>query len=150
MLRPSRLGEAYRALRSADEATPLQAGDLELLATAACLTGREAEFLRILERQYRVHDGALIDQGHVVAGLKRLDETMLAVVAGELLPIMTGLLYCSVIDTCRQVYALGRAREWTSAFRACAINSPRWSRSAGRAWCIVPRSCSCRERGPTR
>ena len=41
---------------------------------------------------------------------------MLPVVAGELSPIMTGLLYCSVIDTCRQVYALGRAREWTSAF----------------------------------
>jgi DNA-binding CsgD family transcriptional regulator len=45
---------------------------------------------------------------------------MLAVVAGELLPIMTGLMYCSVIDTCRQVYALGRAREWTAAFsRVC-------------------------------
>lgn len=208
-------GEAYRALQSADEATPLEADDLERLATAACLSGREAEFLRILERQYHVHDGsganaraarcafwlaltfwsrgetgqsnawtsrgqrlvenhdcaergylavavaeqqlheghadaaeatagqavaigesfgdadlmaaarhvqgrALIDQGHVVAGLKRLDETMLAVVAGELFPIMTGLMYCSVIDTCRQVYALGRAREWTSAFsRVC-------------------------------
>ena len=208
-------GEAYHALQSADEATPLQAGDLERLATAACLSGREAEFLRILERQYRVYDDsgdqvraarcafwlaltflsrgetgqsnawtsrgqrliedhdcaergylalavaeqqlrqghadaaaatasqavaigesfgdadlmaaarhvqgrALIDQGHVIAGLKRLDETMLAVVAGELFPIMTGLLYCSVIDSCRQVYALGRAREWTSAFsRVC-------------------------------
>ena len=206
---------AYHALQSADQATPLQADDLDRLATAACLSGRDAEFLRILERQYRVHDEsgeharaarcafwlaltflsrgetgqsnawtsrgqrlvedhdcaergylavavaeqqlreghadaaaataaqavaigesfgdadltaaarhlqgrALIDQGHVVAGLKRLDETMLAVVAGELFPIMTGLMYCSVIDTCRQVYALGRAREWTSAFsRVC-------------------------------
>ena len=44
-----------------------------------------------------------------------LDETMLAVVAGELSPIMTGLMYCSVIGTCREVYALSRAREWTSA-----------------------------------
>jgi ATP/maltotriose-dependent transcriptional regulator MalT len=63
---------------------------------------------------------ALIQQGDVVAGLKHLDETMLAVVAGELLPIMTALMYCSVIDTCHQVYALGRAREWTGAFsRVC-------------------------------
>lgn len=45
--------EAYRALQHADEATPLQADDLERLATAACLSGREAEFLRVLERQYR-------------------------------------------------------------------------------------------------
>jgi DNA-binding CsgD family transcriptional regulator len=28
---------------------------------------------------------------------------------------MTGLMYCSVIEACRQVYALSRAREWTFA-----------------------------------
>ena len=67
---------------------------------------------------------ALIQQGDVVAGLKCLDETMLAVVAGELSPIMTGLMYCSVIDTCRQVYALGRAREWTSAFSSVCEQQP--------------------------
>ena len=81
---------------------------------------------------------ALIDQGDVAAGLKRLDETMLAVVAGELFPIMTGLMYCSVIDTCRQVYALGRAREWTSAFSRVCDQQPEmvafsWS-------CLVHRS----------
>ena len=54
---------------------------------------------------------ALIQRGDVAAGLKCLDETMLAAVAGELLPIMTGSMYCSVIETCQQVYALGRARE---------------------------------------
>jgi DNA-binding CsgD family transcriptional regulator len=59
---------------------------------------------------------ALIQQGHVAAGLDCLDETMLAVVAGELSPIMTGLLYCSVLEACREVQALGRAREWTVAF----------------------------------
>jgi DNA-binding CsgD family transcriptional regulator/tetratricopeptide (TPR) repeat protein len=208
-------GDAYEALLCADQATPLQADDLQRLATAAYLTGRDLEFQRVLERVHRVHaeaddrasaarcafwlaltfvirgevgqsnawiargqrlvededsvergylllpvaehqlrDGqadaahatlsraftigecfedadltaaarhgqgrALIEQGDVLAGLKRLDETMLAVVAGELSPIMTGLMYCSVIDTCRQVYALGRAREWTSAFsRVC-------------------------------
>ena len=63
-----------------------------------------------------------------MAGLKRLDETMLAVVAGELSPIMTGMMYCSVIDTCRQVYALGRAREWTSAFSSVCEQQPEMSR----------------------
>ena len=81
---------------------------------------------------------ALIDQGDVVAGLKRLDETMLAVVADELSPVMTGMMYCSVIDTCRQVYALGRAREWTSAFSRVCEQQPDMSAFTGT--CLVHRS----------
>ena len=49
---------------------------------------------------------------------------MLSVVAGELSPIMTGLMYCSVLDACRQVYALGRAREWVSAFSKVCEGEP--------------------------
>ncbi len=67
---------------------------------------------------------ALIQQGDVAAGLTYLDDAMLAVVAGELTPIMTGLMYCSVIDWCRQVYALGRAREWTSALSSLCERQP--------------------------
>ena len=81
---------------------------------------------------------SLINQGAVVAGLKCLDETMLAVVAGELSPIMTGLMYCSVIDTCRQVYALGRAREWTSAFSRVCAQQPDMIAFTGT--CLVHRS----------
>jgi hypothetical protein len=40
-----------------------------------------------------------------------LDEAMLAVIAGELSPIVTGLIYCSVIETCQKVYALSRDRD---------------------------------------
>jgi DNA-binding CsgD family transcriptional regulator len=211
--------EAYTALLSADHAAPLESNDLDCLATAAFLSGHEAEFGRVVERLYRIHcecdnrpaaarcafwlaltcmlrgesgrsnawtlrgqrlveglecvergylplavaeqqlrEGhadaahaiagqslaigesyrdsdltaaarhaqgrALIQQGDVVAGLECLDETMLAVVAGELLPIMTGLMYCSVIDTCQRVRALGRAREWTAAFSRICEEQP--------------------------
>ena len=208
-------GDAYVALSCADRIATLDADDLDRLATVAYLTGREGEFLQILERLYRAHQAsgalaraarctfwlaityllrgdsgqsnawmargqrlvdagdsveegylaiviasqhvgegrpeaaqetashafqigqsagdadlqaaarhlqgrALIQLGDVSAGLTCLDETMLAVVAGELRPIMTGLMYCSVIDTCRRVHAIGRAREWTVAFsRVC-------------------------------
>jgi ATP/maltotriose-dependent transcriptional regulator MalT len=37
---------------------------------------------------------------------------------------MTGLMYCAVIDTCRRVYALGRAREWTVAFGSVCQQQP--------------------------
>src|SRR5688500_12582949 len=40
--------EAYRDLSGADQATALAADDLERLATAAYLTGRDLEFQRIL------------------------------------------------------------------------------------------------------
>ena len=58
---------------------------------------------------------AAINLGQVTRGVKLLDETMLSVVAGELSPIITGLLYCSIIDACRGAYELNRAREWTTA-----------------------------------
>ena len=226
-------GDAYEALRCADQAAALEADDLQRLATAAYLTGRDGEFCRTQERLHRIcadaDDGAraahcafwlaltslfrgdagqanawiargqrlvagrdcvergyvllaiaeqqlgdsqseaayatasqaaslgerfsdtdliaaarhgqgrsLINQGAVVAGLKCLDETMLAVVAGELSPIMTGLMYCSVIDTCRQVYALGRAREWTSAFSRVCAQQPDMIAFTGT--CLVHRS----------
>jgi ATP/maltotriose-dependent transcriptional regulator MalT len=73
-------------------------GDADLIACARHVQGR-----------------ALIQQGRVQAGLRLLDEAMLAVIAGELSPIMRGLIYCSVIEACQQVFALSRAREWTSA-----------------------------------
>jgi DNA-binding CsgD family transcriptional regulator len=44
-----------------------------------------------------------------------LDEAMVSVTSGELSPLMTGLVYCSVIETCQRVHALGRAQEWTTA-----------------------------------
>lgn len=66
----------------------------------------------------------LIQQGHVLTGLGRLDEAMLCVVAGEISPIVTGLLYCSVLDACRQVYASSRAQEWTNAFARMCEQQP--------------------------
>ena len=48
-------GDAYYALLCADQATPLQADDLDRLATTAYLTGRDLEFQRLLERLHRIH-----------------------------------------------------------------------------------------------
>jgi DNA-binding CsgD family transcriptional regulator len=43
---------AYESLTSADETTPLDSGDLELLARAAYMLGRDDEYLRALERAH--------------------------------------------------------------------------------------------------
>lgn len=82
-------------------------GEPDLIACARHLQGR-----------------ALLHQGHVEQGLALLDEAMVAVVAGELSPLMTGLIYCSVIDSCMQVYALVRARDWTFALSRWCEGQP--------------------------
>jgi DNA-binding CsgD family transcriptional regulator len=82
-------------------------GEADLIACARHLQGR-----------------SLVQQGEIADGLALLDEAMVAVTAGELSPLMTGLIYCSVIEGCRQVYALGRAREWTAALAAWCEAQP--------------------------
>jgi DNA-binding CsgD family transcriptional regulator len=82
-------------------------GDVDLSNCARMLQGR-----------------SLIQQGHVERGLVLLDEAMVAVIAGELSPLVTGLIYCSVIEGCQEIYAFGRAREWTHALARWCEGQP--------------------------
>jgi len=93
-------GDYEAAHAAAAEAAGIgeRCGDLDLVACARHQQGR-----------------ARLQQGQVEAGLALLDETMLTVTAGELSPLVTGLMYCSVIAACQQVYAFDRASEWTAA-----------------------------------
>jgi DNA-binding CsgD family transcriptional regulator len=213
--------EAYQALSRADEEAPLDGVDLERLAIAAYLIGREGEFLATLERAYHayVESGTgrpaircafwlgmrLVQRGelahgsgwlsraqrllereqedcaeggylllptaqrHLAAGdydaaqamaahaaeigdrsgdkdlaalarhlqgrcllaaervedgLSLLDDAMLTVASKQLSPLTTGIIYCSVIEGCRQVYAVDRAQEWTSALAEWCAEQP--------------------------
>ncbi len=213
--------EAYESLASVDQAAPLAAEDLELLATAAYMLGRDEEQLSALERAHQgyldrseslsavrcavwlgvhlmlrrelartagwfrraqrlfeqeerdcVEHGylllatdlqhrasgdleaasaaagaaaeigerfgdadllalALMNQGRylvrqerVEEGLGKLDEAMVAATAGELSPIVTGLVYCSVIDGCQEVHEPRRASEWTAALTRWCDQQP--------------------------
>jgi DNA-binding CsgD family transcriptional regulator/tetratricopeptide (TPR) repeat protein len=227
--------EAHRLLSLADRAAALAGADLELLAMAAYLIGRDEEYLATLERAHDAHRGAgaglraarcafwlglrllfrgeagraggwlararrLVDrercecveqgylllpdsqqqimageieaghlaaeraaaigerfgdpdlvacarhvqgrgrlqQGRVAAGLALLDEVMVAVTGGKLSPLVTGLIYCSVIEGCQQVYALERAREWTSALASWCEEQPELVAFTGT--CLVHRA----------
>jgi len=81
---------------------------------------------------------ALIQQGRVEEGLGLLDEAMVAVTAGELSPIVTGIVYCSVIMGCQEVYAVHRAQEWTAALTRWCQEQPDMVSFSGR--CLVHRA----------
>jgi DNA-binding CsgD family transcriptional regulator len=225
---------AYELLLRADEEEPLGPEDLELLATAAYMLGREDDYVRMLERACQRHaeldnrrraarsafwigmhfamrgqmgpasgwlgraqrllegeedcvergyllmpvafqqqaegdlEGAaataataaeiggrfgdkdlfslavhsqgelLVRAGKPREGFGLLDEAMVAVTEGEVSPIVTGIVYCSVILACEDVYELRRARVWTAALTRWCEGQPDLVAFTGR--CIVHRA----------
>jgi DNA-binding CsgD family transcriptional regulator len=77
---------------------------------------------------------ALIRLGQTTAGVALLDEVMVAVTQGELSPIITGTIYCSVVDACFDMFDLRRAHEWTEALDGWCASQPD----------LVPYRGSCR------
>ncbi len=93
-------------------------GDLEGAAATAATAAEIAERFGDMDLfSLAVHSQGelLVKAGRVREGLALLDEAMVAVMSGQLSPVVTGIVYCSVILACEDVYELRRAREWTAA-----------------------------------
>ena len=59
----------------------------------------------------------LIDSGDVPHGMALLDEAMTAVLASDLDPYFTGIIYCNLIQACLELNDIRRAGEWSDAAR---------------------------------
>src|SRR5215211_5373407 len=116
-------------------------GDLEAAyATAASAAEIAERFDDVDLLALAVHEQGLIliNQGRVEEGLRLVDEAMVAITAGELSPIVTGIVYCSVISGCQELYELRRAQEWTTALTRWCQEQPDMVSFSGQ--CLVHRA----------
>ena len=86
-----------------------------------------------------------VSAGRIPEGLALLDEAMISVVAGELSPHFTGVIYCNVLETCLDLADLGRASEWNEAARAWCESLPH--RAPFTARCRISRAQVANLRG---
>ncbi len=111
---------AFATLRAAEE-TAERFRDADLLAAAMQFQG--------LTR---------IKQGRVEEGLKLLDEAMVGVTAGEVSPVLSGVVYCAVILCCEEAFDPRRAKEWTTALARWCELQPQMVAFTGR--CLAHRA----------
>lgn len=80
----------------------------------------------------------LIFLGEIADGIVLLDEAMVSVTAREVSPIAVGDAYCTMIEACRELFDLRRAREWTTALSHWCDSQPELVLYRGQ--CLVHRA----------
>ena len=81
---------------------------------------------------------ALIRLGRLPEGVALLDEAMVAVIAGDVTPVLAGDIYCTVLEGCQETLDLDRAYEWTMSLAAWCAAQPDLVRYRGE--CLLYRA----------
>jgi DNA-binding CsgD family transcriptional regulator len=123
--------EAFMKVRTND---PAGAGTLFSQAIEVGARFKDRDVLALARHgQGRV----LLFQNKTADGFAMLDEVMVSVTCGEVHPIISGVVYCSVLSACHDLFDLRRAKEWTTALTAWCDAHPDM---LFRGECLVRRS----------
>jgi DNA-binding CsgD family transcriptional regulator len=109
----------------------------EVSARAAGI-GRHAGDDDLVALALQVQGRALVRLGRVGEAMTAFDEAMVAVVTGEVSPVVVGTVYCSMLEACQEILEWRRAREWTEALTAWCGKQPDMVTFSGR--CLVHRA----------
>jgi DNA-binding CsgD family transcriptional regulator len=109
----------------------------EMAARAAGI-GRHAGDADLVALGLQVQGRALVRLGRVGEAMTAFDEAMVAVVTGEVSPVVVGTVYCSMLEACQEILEWRRAREWTEALTAWCGKQPDMVTFSGR--CLVHRA----------
>jgi ATP/maltotriose-dependent transcriptional regulator MalT len=102
------------------------------VATKAAEVGDRFRDADLLALAVHTQGQVLIKEGRIEEGLALMDEAMVAVTAGELSPVITGVVYCGVIAGCEEAYDVRRAQEWTEALSRWCQEQPQMVAFTGR------------------
>jgi DNA-binding NarL/FixJ family response regulator len=126
------ISAAYQQLMAGDHAEAR-----ETLAQAAGIGARVGDASLVAFARY-LQGRALVWEDRVDEGLALLDEAMVAVVAGEISPLVAGTVYCGTIEICQEIAEWRRAQEWTEALTAWCGKQPDMVTFTGQ--CLVHRA----------
>ena len=104
----------------------------EAVAAQAAGVGRQAGDADLVALALHVQGRALVRSGRVSEAMAAFDEAMVAVVAGELSPVVVGTVYCSMLEACQEILEWRRAQEWTEALTAWCGRQPEMVTYSGR------------------
>jgi ATP/maltotriose-dependent transcriptional regulator MalT len=114
----------------------LQAGHDEFEAAGRYAARFDDPDLTALSRLGRGQ--ALIRLDQRMAGMRLFDDAMLDVTGGEVSAVVSGIVYCAVVDECHQCLDIERAVEWTAALSRWCERQPDLVPYRGQ--CLVHRS----------
>lgn len=120
-------GPARGYLLVADALQTLAAGDAEraeALSAEAAHVGDRFGDRDVWALGWLGRGEAAVARGELVRGMTFLDEVMVSVLAGELSPIPTGIVYCATIEACVRSHDVARASQWTAALSRWCDDEP--------------------------